>query len=319
MFFYILRRITLLVITLLVLTLGAYLLEFRLITQVLDFWHGYPDFLQRIAAGDFGLSSVSGQPVLDEIRHYFPATLTLCLAAFAISLLVGIPLGTLAALYQGRSPDLSIMAAGLVGYAIPVFWLGLLMVMFFSLDLGWLPSSGQISLLYDVPSITGIAIVDVLMSQEPWREAALHDALRHLVLPSLVLAVVPTTEVIRHVRSSLIDVMKQNYIKAAASRGLSKGQIVWRHGLKNALPPVLPLLGLQLGSVLTSAMITEVVFEWHGIGRWLISSIALQDYAAIRGATLVVASFVILTSVSTELLTTLIYPARRKELYAKQD
>lgn len=319
MFFYILRRITLLVITLLVLTLGAYLLEFRLITQVLDFWHGYPDFLQRIAAGDFGLSSVSGQPVLDEIRHYFPATLTLCLAAFAISLLVGIPLGTLAALYQGRSPDLSIMAAGLVGYAIPVFWLGLLMVMFFSLDLGWLPSSGQISLLYDVPSITGIAIVDVLMSQEPWREAALNDALRHLVLPSLVLAVVPTTEVIRHVRSSLIDVMKQNYIKAAASRGLSRRQIVWRHGLKNALPPVLPLLGLQLGSVLTSAMITEVVFDWPGIGRWLVSSIALQDYAAIRGAFLVVASFVIFISVSTDLLTTIMYPARRKELYARQD
>ena len=319
MFFYILRRITLLVITLLVLTLGAYLLEFRLITQVLDFWHGYPDFLQRIAAGDFGLSSVSGQPVLDEIRHYFPATLTLCLAAFAISLMVGIPLGTLAALYQGRSPDLSIMAAGLVGYAIPVFWLGLLMVMFFSLDLGWLPSSGQISLLYDVPSITGIAIVDVLMSQEPWREAALHDALRHLVLPSLVLAVVPTTEVIRHVRSSLIDVMKQNYIKAAASRGLSRRQIVWRHGLKNALPPVLPLLGLQLGSVLTSAMITEVVFDWPGIGRWLVSSIALQDYAAIRGAFLVVASFVIFISVSTDLLTTIMYPARRKELYARQD
>ncbi|MFM4995421.1 ABC transporter permease [Aeromonas sanarellii] len=319
MFFYILRRITLLVITLLVLTLGAYLLEFRLVTQVLDFWHGYPDFLLRIFAGDFGLSSVSGQPVLDEIRHYFPATLALCLAAFAISLLVGIPLGTLAALYQGRGLDLSIMAAGLVGYAVPVFWLALLMVMFFSLDLGWLPSSGQISLLYDVPSITGIAIVDVLLSEEPWREAALNDALRHLVLPSLVLAVVPTTEVIRHVRSSLIDVMKQNYIKAAASRGLSRRQIVWRHGLKNALPPVLPLLGLQLGSVLTSAMITEVVFDWPGIGRWLVSSIALQDYAAIRGASLVVASFVIFISVSTELLTTIMYPARRKELYARQD
>ena len=319
MFLYILRRINLLLITLLALTFVAYLLDVRLIGQQASFWSGYPDFLRRILDGDLGLSSVSGQPVLDEIRHYFPATLTLCLAAFAISLLVGIPLGTLAALYQGRSPDLSIMAAGLVGYAIPVFWLGLLMVMFFSLDLGWLPSSGQISLLYDVPSITGIAIVDVLMSQEPWREAALHDALRHLVLPSLVLAVVPTTEVIRHVRSSLIDVMKQNYIKAAASRGLSRRQIVWRHGLKNALPPVLPLLGLQLGSVLTSAMITEVVFDWPGIGRWLVSSIALQDYAAIRGAFLVVASFVIFISVSTDLLTTIMYPARRKELYARQD
>ena len=299
-------------------TFVAYLLDYRLIGNQLSFWSGYPDFLRRIFAGDLGLSSVSGLPVLDEIRHYFPATLILCLAAFAISLLVGIPLGTLAALSQGKTLDISIMTAGLIGYAVPVFWLALLAVMLFSLDLGWLPSSGQLSLLYDVPSITGIAVIDVLLSNEPWRQAALHDALRHLILPSLVLAVVPTTEVIRHVRSSLIDVMKQNYIKAA-SRGLSKWQIVWRHGLKNALPPVLPLLGLQLGSVLTSAMITEVVFEWHGIGRWLISSIALQDYAAIRGATLVVASFVILISVSTELLTTLIYPARRKELYAKQD
>ena len=280
MFLYILRRISLLLITLLALTFVAYLLDYRLIGLHASFWSGYPDFLSNILDGDLGLSSVSGLPVLDEIRHYFPATLILCATAFAISLLV---------------------------------------VMFFSLDLGWLPASGQISLLYDVPSITGIALIDVLMSHEPWRQAALHDALRHLILPSLVLAVVPTTEVIRHVRSSLIDVMKQNYIKAAASRGLSRRQIVWRHGLKNALPPVLPLLGLQLGSVLTSAMITEVVFEWHGIGRWLISSIALQDYAAIRGATLVVAGFVIFTSVSTELLTTIIYPARRKELYAKQD
>ncbi|MBR7631299.1 MAG: ABC transporter permease [Aeromonas popoffii] len=319
MFLYILRRINLLLITLLALTFVVYLLDVRLIGQQASFWSGYPDFLRRILDGDLGLSSVSGQPVLEEIRHYFPATLILCMAAFAISLLVGIPLGTLAALYQGKPLDLSIMTAGLIGYAVPVFWLALLVVMFFSLELGWLPASGQISLLYDVPSITGIAVFDVLMSNEPWRQAALHDALLHLILPSLVLAVVPTTEVIRHVRSSLIDVMKQNYIKAATSRGLSKAQIVWRHGLKNALPPVLPLLGLQLGSVLTSAMITEVVFEWHGIGRWLINSIALQDYAAIRGATLVVAGFVIVISVSTELLTTLIYPARRKELYAKQD
>ena len=268
---------------------------------------------------DFGVSSINGQLISEQLREVFPATMELCILAFGFALLIGIPVGMIAGVMRNKWPDTLISAVALVGFSIPVFWLALLMVMFFSLDLGWLPSSGQISLLYDVPSITGIAIVDVLMSQEPWREAALHDALRHLVLPSLVLAVVPTTEVIRHVRSSLIDVMKQNYIKAAASRGLSRRQIVWRHGLKNALPPVLPLLGLQLGSVLTSAMITEVVFDWPGIGRWLVSSIALQDYAAIRGAFLVVASFVIFISVSTELLTTIMYPARRKELYAKQD
>ena len=316
MFLYILRRISLLLITLLALTFVAYLLDYRLIGLQASFWSGYPDFLSNILDGDLGLSSVSGLPVLDEIRHYFPATLILCATAFAISLLVGIPLGTLAALYQGRGLDLSIMAAGLIGYAVPVFWLALLMVMFFSLDLGWLPSSGQISLLYDVPSITGIAIVDVLMSQEPWREAALHDALRHLVLPSRVLAVVPTTEVIRHVRSSLIDVMKQNYIKAAASRGLSRRQIVWRHGLKNALPPVLPLLGLQLGSVLTSAMITEVVFSWPGLGRWLINAIRQQDYAAISAGVMVIGTLVITINVLADILGAATNPLKHKEWYA---
>ncbi|MGL5030398.1 MAG: ABC transporter permease [Aeromonas sp.] len=317
MLLYTLRRINLLVITLLALTLVAYLLGYRLLDQPLTFWQGYADFMQRILVADLGVSSVSGLPVLEEIRHYFPATLILCVTAFTISLLVGIPLGSLAALSQGKTLDICIMGGGLIGYAIPVFWLGLLMVMLFSLDFGWLPASGQLSLLYDVPPVTGIAIVDILLSHEPWRQAALHDAIRHLILPSLVLAVVPTTEVIRHVRSSLIDVMKQSYIKAAASRGLSTWQIVWRHGLKNALPPVLPLLGLQLGSVLSAAMITEVVFEWNGMGHWLIDSIALHDYAAIRGALLVIAGFVILISVSTEMLTTLIYPVRRNEWYAK--
>ncbi|MGL5607844.1 MAG: ABC transporter permease subunit, partial [Aeromonas veronii] len=148
MLLYTLRRINLLLITLLALTFVAYLLDYRLIGNQLSFWSGYPDFLRRFFAGDLGLSSVSGLPVLDEIRHYFPATLILCLAAFAISLLVGIPLGTLAALSQGKTLDLSIMTAGLIGYAVPVFWLALLVVMLFSLDLGWLPASGQISLLY---------------------------------------------------------------------------------------------------------------------------------------------------------------------------
>jgi cationic peptide transport system permease protein len=256
--------------------------------------------------------------VLDEIRHYFPATLILCSRPSPSRCWWAFRSAPWRPSIRGKPLDLSIMTAGLIGYAVPVFWLALLMVMFFSLDLGWLPSSGQISLLYDVPSITGIALVDVLMSQEPWRQAALHDALRHLVLPSLVLAVVPTTEVIRHVRSSLIDVMKQNYIKAAASRGLpSPDRLASR-------PQERPAAGVAAAG--PAAWQRAHLRHDHrggvrlaGIGRWLVSSIALQDYAAIRGAFLVVASFVIFISVSTELLTTIMYPARRKELYAKQD
>ncbi|MDO2948855.1 ABC transporter permease [Aeromonas simiae] len=317
MLLYTLRRISLLLITILVLTLVAYLLEHRLIHQEVPLWGGYVDYLQRLADGDLGLSQASGLPVMSLIALYFPATLQLCLAAFLVSLLLGIPLGTLAALNQGRLLDMGIMSAGLVGYSVPVFWLALLAVSFFSLDLGWLPSSGQLNLLYDVPPLTGAPLLDILLFPAPWQHAALLDALRHMVLPTLVLAIVPTAEVIRHVRSSLIVVMKQNYVKAAASRGMSRPAIVWRHGLKNALPPIIPLLGLQFGSVLTSAMVTEVIFDWPGIGRWLVSSIAVQDYAAIQGGTLVVASFVILASVTTELLTTLFYPVRRKELYAR--
>ena len=184
MLFYTLRRINLLLITLLALTLVAYLLEYRLLDHELGFWSGYPDFLRRIVAGDFGLSSVSGLPVLDEIRLLLPGDpdpLSRGLCHLAAG---GDPARDPGGpLIRGVALDLSIMAAGLIGYAVPVFWLALLMVMFFSLDLGWLPSSGQISLLYDVPSITGIALFDVLLSNEPWRQAALHDALRHLILP----------------------------------------------------------------------------------------------------------------------------------------
>jgi cationic peptide transport system permease protein len=317
MLLYTLRRIILLLITILVLTFVAYLLGYRLLSHEFPFWSGYSHYLERIWQGDLGISQASGQPVIDQITLYFPATLQLCIAAFVVSLLVGIPLGTLAGLHQGKTLDVLVMGAGLVSYSVPIFWLALLMVSFFSLDLGWLPSSGQLDLLYDVPAITGITLIDILLTPAAWQKAALMDALRHMVLPCLLLAIVPTIEVIRHVRSSLIVVMKQNYVKAAASRGLSKAHIVWRHGLKNALPPIIPLLGLQLGSVLTTAMMTEVIFDWPGIGRWLVSSIALQDFAAIQGATLVVACFVIVVNVATELLTTLLYPVRRKELYAR--
>lgn len=317
---YILRRFNLLVTTLLVLTLLAYGLEYHLLTKGAggDFWSGYLTFMRQLLQGDFGISSATGTPVLAALNQYFPATLELCLAAFIISLLVGIPVGTLAALRQGRWQDTLILSGTLLGYSTPVFWLGLLLVMFFSLNLGWLPVSGQLSLLYDIPSVTGFMLIDTLLVDSDYRMSAFLDALRHLILPALVLAIVPTTEMIRQIRSALVEVLKQNYIRAALTKGLSKTQVTLRHGLRNAFPLAVPTLGLQLGTVLTSAMMTEIVFDWPGLGRWLLTSIAQQDYMAIKGGTLAIATFTVAASVLTDILSTLIYPTRRKALYVKQ-
>ncbi|WP_375055294.1 ABC transporter permease [Zobellella sp. DQSA1] len=319
MLVYLLRRVNLLLTTLLMLTLIAYGLEYHLLSESRgDFWAGYLVFIRQLLAGDFGISSATGMPVLGALGQYFPATLELCLAAFIISMLVGVPIGTLAALRQGRWQDTLILTGTLVGYSIPVFWLGLLLVMFFSLNLGWLPVSGQLSLLYDISPVTGIMTIDSLLTDHPYRWSAFVDALRHLILPSLVLAIVPTTEVIRQIRSALLEVLKQNYIRAALTKGLSETHVILRHGLRNAFPVAIPTLGLQLGTVLTSAMMTEIVFDWPGLGRWLVTSIALQDYAAIKGGTLAIATFTIVANVAVDIVSTLIYPTRRKALYAKQ-
>lgn len=319
MLIYLLRRLNLLISTLILLTLIAYGLEYRLLQQGGDdFWHGYWLFLQALMAGDFGISSATGMPVLGALGQYFPATLELCLAAFIISLAVGVPIGTLAAIRQGRWQDTVILTGTLLGYSVPVFWLGLLLVLLFSLHLGWLPVSGQLSLLYEVTPVTGIMTIDTLLTNHPYRWESFLDALRHLVLPALVLAIVPTTEVIRQIRSALLEVLKQNYIRAALTKGFSDTHVVLRHGLRNAFPIAIPTLGLQFGSVLTSAMMTEIVFDWPGLGRWLITSISLQDYAAIKGGTLAIATFTIIASVSMEILSTLLYPSRRKVIYANQ-
>ena len=160
-------------------------------------------------------------------------------------------------------------------------------------------------------------LIDTLISDNPHSQEAFYDALKHLLLPTIVLATVPTTEVIRQMRNHVSDVMKQKYIKAAASKGLSKTEIIMRHVLRNAIPNMIPHLGLQFSTVLTTAMVTEAVFSWPGIGRWLINSIYQQDYAAIQGGMLTVAIFVVTANVLTEILTVVIHPIRRKELYAQ--
>jgi len=317
---YIMRRLNLLIFILLMLSLLAYGIDVTLVNPPQGgLVGGYFHFLGRLLAGDLGFSSSSNQPVADLIRLHLPATVELCLAALLLAMLMGITLGTLAALKQGRWLDRIILGLSLLGYSMPAYWLGMLLIMAFSMELGWLPSSGQLSLLYEVSPVTGFTLVDTWLSHSPYREAAFRDALAHLLLPAVVLAIVPTTEVIRLVRGAMINVLKQNYIKAAFSRGLSAPTVMFKHGLRNALPPIVPMLSLQFGSLVTAAVITEVVFSWPGMGRWLVNSIQVRDYAAIEGGVLVIACFLVVVNLLSESLSTLLYPAKRKDLYGQED
>ncbi|MGC3833167.1 ABC transporter permease [Moritella viscosa] len=307
MFFYIIRRINLLVITVAALTVIGFYLRTRVVGDLAldgNLFSNYLDYLMAISQGDLGITTGTGQPVFDEILTVFPATLELCFSAFILSILIGVPIGTVAGMQRGSSLDSTIMGISLFIFSIPVFWLASLVMMYFALNWNWLP-------------VTGFMLIDTLISDNPHSQDAFYDALKHLLLPTIVLATVPTTEVIRQMRNHVSDVMKQKYIKAAASKGLSKTQIILRHVLRNAIPNMIPHLGLQFSTVLTTAMVTEAVFSWPGIGRWLINSIYQQDHAAIQGGMLTVAIFVVTANVLTEILTVVIHPIRRKELYAQ--
>ncbi len=240
----------------------------------------------------------------------------LCILAFGFALMVGIPVGMLAGVTRSKWPDRFISALALLGFSIPVFWLALLLTLFFSLTLGWLPVSGRFDLLYEVKPVTGFAIIDARISDSPWRDEMVMSAIRHMVLPVLTLSVAPTTEVIRLMRISTIEVYDQNYVKAAATRGLSRFTILRRHVLHNALPPVIPRLGLQFSTMLTLAMITEMVFSWPGLGRWLIHAIRQQDYAAISAGVMVIGSLVIVVNVISDILGAMANPLKHKEWYA---
>ncbi|MBS0847245.1 putrescine export ABC transporter permease SapB [Citrobacter sp. JGM124] len=315
MIIYTLRRLMLLVITLLLLSLvGFSLLYFtpHAPLQGVSLWNAWLFWAEGLMHWDFGVSSINGQSINAQLHDVFPATMELCLLSFSLALLLGIPVGILAGIMRNRWQDKLISALALVGFSIPVFWLALLLIMFFSLTLGWLPVSGRFDLLYEVKSVTGLALVDAWLTDSPYRHEIIGSVARHMVLPVVALAVAPTTEVVRLMRLSTIDICEQNYIKAATTRALSRFTIIRRHVLHNALPPIIPRLGLQFSTMLTLAMITEVVFNWPGLGRWLISAVRQQDYAAISAGVMVTGTLVIVVNILSDIVSVLTSPLKNK-------
>jgi len=272
----------------------------------------YSYYMGELFSGNWGVSFNSGLPLYEDVGHYLPASIELSFYALLISFFIGLPLGFLAALRHHKLTDYSLLSVSLLGYSIPVFWLALIMILVFSLQLGWFPLSGRISLVFEIPSITGFILIDILLSDFIDKQSALIDALRHLILPTISIAVVTTTMIFRITRRSVIETLNSEFILAAYARGLTPRQVLMRHGVRNALMPILPLLAMQFPTLLTNAMIVESIFSWPGIGNWLIQAIYQQDYPAIRAGMLAVSALVVIFTMSIDLIIRLTDPRRRR-------
>ncbi|MDX7990422.1 putrescine export ABC transporter permease SapB [Xenorhabdus littoralis] len=319
MIIYILRRLLLLVVTLFFLSLISFSLMYFTPNGPLSgasLIDAYVFYFRSLLQWDFGVSNINGIRIIDQLYEVLPATMELCILSFSIALLIGIPLGIIAGVWRNKKVDIFISTFALFGFSIPVFWLALLLTLLFSLYLGWLPVSGRFDLLYRMEPVTGSALIDAWLSKAPYRNEMIMSVILHMVLPVITLAVAPMTEVIRLMRNSTEEVSAANYIKSAATRGLSRLTIIRRHLLHNALPPIIPKLGLQFSTMLTLAMVTEQVFNWPGLGRWLISAIRQQDYAAISAGVMVVGTLVIFVNVLTDIIGAMATPLKHKEWYA---
>jgi dipeptide transport system permease protein len=272
------------------------------------YWQQYLSYIGDVLQGDLGRSIVTRQPVLSEFLTLFPATVELSLCAILFAVLVGLPVGVLAALRRGSALDHGVMAVTLTGYSMPIFWWGLLLIILFSGILGWTPVSGRISLLYFFPPVTGFMLIDSWLSAQP---GAFRSAVNHLILPTIVLGTIPLAVIARQTRSAMLEVLGEDYVRTARAKGLPPWRVVGVHALRNALIPVVTTIGLQVGTLLAGAILTETIFSWPGVGKWLVDSISRRDYLAVQGGLLLIASVVMLVNLIVDLLYGLINPRIR--------
>jgi peptide/nickel transport system permease protein len=246
----------------------------------------YGRFLVRVLQGDLGDSIFTRSPVINELAQFFPATIELALASLVIAVLVGIPLGTLAGYKHNTFIDLNTTIVSLIGVSMPIFWLGLMLLWVFGLKLGWFPTTGRLGIGIELQSITKLYIVDSIITLNG---EALKSALHHLALPAIALATIPTAFIARITRSAMLEVLNQEYIRTARAKGLRERLVVVRHALKNAMLPVVTVVGLQTGLLLAGAILTETIFAWPGMGRWVVNAIVSRNFPVVQAAVLVFA------------------------------
>jgi len=273
-------------------------------------WEQYFSFLGNLLHGDLGVSIVTKSPVMDEFLGRFPATIELSLIAIVFAVALGLPAGVIAAVRRGSIFDHTVMGVSLTGYSMPIFWWGLLLIILFSGILGWTPVSGRISFLYYFDRVTGFMLIDSLLSGQP---GAFKSAVMHLILPAVVLGTIPLAVIARQTRSAMLEVMSEDYVRTARAKGLTPLRVIGIHALRNALITVVTVIGLQVGVLLAGAILTETIFAWPGIGKWMIDSISRRDYPSVQGGLLMIASIVMVVNLLVDLTYGLINPAIRHE------
>lgn len=271
-------------------------------------WQQYLEYLGGIFTGDLGNSLVTKRPVIDEFLTLFPATIELSLCAIIFALVLGLPAGIIAATRRGSFFDHTLMGTALVGYSMPIFWWGLLLIIFFSGILQWTPVSGRISLLYFFDQPTGFMLIDSVLSGQ---KGAFQSALSHLILPTIVLGTIPLAVIARQTRSAMLEVLSEDYVRTARAKGLSPFRVVGIHALRNALIPVITTIGLQVGVLLAGAILTETIFSWPGIGKWMVDSIFRRDYPSVQGGLLMIALIVMVVNLIVDLLYGFVNPRIR--------
>ncbi len=269
----------------------------------------YWNYITGILQGDLGISFKTKKPVWDEFFTLFPATLELSLCAMIFAIALGLPAGILAAVNRGKWPDQLLMSTALIGYSMPIFWWALLLIIFFSGMLGLTPVSGRISLLYYFPADTGFMLIDSLRSGQ---KGAFASAVHHLILPTIVLGTIPLAVIARQTRSAMLEVLSEDYVRTARAKGLNAFRINAIHALRNAMIPVITVIGLSVGTLMAGAILTETIFSWPGIGKWMIQAIESRDYPAVQGGLMLIAVIIMVVNLIVDVLYGLINPKIRR-------
>jgi len=267
-------------------------------------------YLKKAVTGDFGNSVLTTNPVMTDIANVFPATLELATLGTLIGVIVGIPLGVLAAVKRGTLIDQCVRVLGLVGYSVPIFWLGLMGLLLFYAKLGWVAGPGRIDVTYSYlyTPVTGIVLLDTAM-QGQWD--AFWDAVSHVLLPACLLGYFSLAYISRMTRSFMLNELAQEYVIAARVKGLSEMRVIWRHALRNAAVPLITVIALSYANLLEGSVLTETVFAWPGLGQYITNSLQNADMNAVLGGTLVIGTVFVLLNLVSDLLYRLLDPRTR--------
>ncbi|WP_150538764.1 ABC transporter permease [Actinobacillus vicugnae] len=314
------RRLFLTLITLFILTLISYNILLRdPLNHFLDLQgvEAYVSYVSGLMQGDFGISYISGEVIADQILNVFPATISLCIAASVVSLVLGLPLGLFSAAFRDHFAGKALATLGSLSLAMPVFWLAIVVLYYASSNQWAIAAVGELHPIYEISSVTGFRLLDIFLADSPYKLKMMQSVLHHLALPALILSVPATLEVIRFTRQRAEYVMKQNYIKVAQTRGWSPFKIWRTHILHNTLPALIPMSARNFTLVFAFSMLIENVFSWGGIGLWLINALSAQDYNAISAGVVAIGLFVLLMDMLVSLITTILDPSQKKDWYVK--